>query len=318
LTTYGAVTYSYSANGDLQTATSGSETTTYNYDVFGNLVSVGLPNGNQIEYVIDGQNRRIGKKVNGTLVQAFLYRNQLAPVAELDGSGTVVSRFVYGTKINVPEYMVKGGVTYRLLADYLGSVRLVVNTADGTIAQRLDYDEFGQVTQDTNPGLQPFGYAGGIYDLHTKLVRFGFRDYDVFTGRWTIKDPIRLAGGLNLYAYALGNPVLRADPLGLSSCPTEGDRCRQRLGECTRDAVKKDLACTSAVAAATAICLEGAALACLSAGPAFGPCYAALSSACLAIGEKLAVACQSLLAAEIVLCLQDFQRCKKEGGTCCP
>jgi RHS repeat-associated protein len=215
LTTYGAVTYSYSANGDLQTATSGSEVTTYSYDVFGNLVSVGLPNGNQIEYVVDGQNRRIGKKVKGTLTQGFLYSGQVRPVAELDGAGTIVSRFVYGTKINVPEYMVKDGVTYRIFTDHLGSPRLVVNTADGSIAQRLDYDEFGQITQDTAPGFQPFAFAGGLYDSDTKLVRFGARDYDAFSGRWTAKDPTRFRGlDTNLFGYAFTDPINLTDSTG--------------------------------------------------------------------------------------------------------
>jgi RHS repeat-associated protein len=215
LTTYGAVTYSYSANGDLQTATSGTETTTYSYDVFGNLTAVALPSGTNIEYVIDGQNRRIGKKVNGTLTQGFLYSGQLRPLAELDGTGTVVSRFVYGTKINVPEYMVKGGATYRLLTDHLGSVRLVIDTATGTIAQRLDYDEFGQITQDTAPGFQPFAFAGGLYDPDTKLTRFGARDYDAFTGRWTRKDSIGFAGrSPNFYGYAFSDPISFQDPEG--------------------------------------------------------------------------------------------------------
>jgi RHS repeat-associated protein len=215
LTAYGAVTYSYAASGDLRTATSGGQTTTYTYDVFGNLTAVTLPTGTQIEYVIDGQNRRIGKKVNGVLTQGLLYRNQLAPVAELDGAGNVVSRFVYGTKLNVPEYMIRGGATYRLLTDHLGSVRLVLDTATGAITQRIDYDEFGQITQDTNPGFQPFGFAGGLYDQHTKLTRFGARDYDAFTGRWTRKDPIGFAGGdVNLYGYVLNDPVNAGDPDG--------------------------------------------------------------------------------------------------------
>jgi RHS repeat-associated protein len=216
LTTYGAVTYSYSANGDLLTATSGSDTTTYSYDVFGNLTAVTLPNGTQIEYVIDGQNRRIGKKVNGTLARGFLYGNQLRPIAEVDGTGTVIGRFVYGTKINVPEYMIKGATTYRLLTDRLGSVRLVVDTAAGTIAQRLDYDEFGQVILDTNPEFQPFGFAGGIYDPDTKLTRFGERDYDAFTGRWATKDPIGFAEGTNFYVYVGSAPTNLIDPLGLA------------------------------------------------------------------------------------------------------
>jgi RHS repeat-associated protein len=61
------------------------------------------------------------------------------------------------------------------------------------------------ITADTNPGFQPFGFAGGLYDVDTGLTRFGARDYDAFTGRWTSKDPIRFAGGdANLYGYVLG------------------------------------------------------------------------------------------------------------------
>ena len=120
-------------------------------------------------------------------MQGFLYEDQLRPVAELDGAGNVVTRFVYGTKINVPDYMVKGGVTYRIISDHLGSPRLVINITTGEIAQQIDYDEFGNILTDSNPGFQPFGFAGGIYDQHTKLVRFGARDYDAETGRWTAK-----------------------------------------------------------------------------------------------------------------------------------
>jgi RHS repeat-associated protein len=94
---------------------------------------------------------------------------------------------------------------------------LVVDTTTGTIAQRLDYDEFGQVVQDTNLGFQPFGFAGGLYDPDTKLTRFGARDYDAFMGRWTTKDPIRFdASDINLYSYAWATPLNRSDPYGLS------------------------------------------------------------------------------------------------------
>jgi RHS repeat-associated protein len=110
--------------------------------------------------------------------------------------------------------MIKGGVTYRIISDHLGSPRLVIDTATGTVAQRMDYDEFGNVINDTNPGFQPFGFAGGLYDQDTKLVRFGARDYDAETGRWTAKDPVAFVGGLNLYAYADSDPVNLIDPLG--------------------------------------------------------------------------------------------------------
>ncbi|MCC7002311.1 MAG: RHS repeat-associated core domain-containing protein [Gemmatimonadaceae bacterium] len=216
LTSYGGATYQYTAHGDLRRKIVGTDTTEYTYDALGNLTRVELPNGTAIGYLLDAMNRRIGKTVNDTLVRAWLYQGQLTPVAELDGSGTVVSRFVYATGVNVPDYLVRGDSTYRIIRDHLGSVRLVVNVASGTVAQRVSYDEFGIETENTNPGWQPFGYAGGLTDSQTGLVRFGARDYDPVAVRWTAKDPIGFAGGpTGLYEYADSDPVNVVDPFGL-------------------------------------------------------------------------------------------------------
>jgi uncharacterized protein RhaS with RHS repeats len=47
-------------------------------------------------------------------------------------------------------------------------------------------------------------------------VRFGARDYDAETGRWTAKDPIGFAGGdSNLYGYVMSDPVNWIDADGL-------------------------------------------------------------------------------------------------------
>jgi RHS repeat-associated protein len=163
------------------------------------------------------------------LVQGWLYSNQLRIVAELDGGNNLVSRFVYGSQTNTPDYLIKGGVTYRLLTDHLGSVRLVVNAATGAIAQRLDYDEFGVVTMDTSPGFQPFGFAGGLYDTQTKLVRFGARDYEAESGHWTAKDPIRFGNGdTNFYTYSLNNPQNLRDPQGLTPCECVDQQTRDQ------------------------------------------------------------------------------------------
>lgn len=226
--TYGNCSYTYTANGELtekrQTITNQPDAvTTYSYDVLGNLRNVTLPDGTQVEYLIDGLNRRIGKKVNSTLTQGFLYLNQLEPIAELDGNGTMISTFIYADRAHVPSVMIKGGTPYRLISDHLGSVRLVIDTSTGTVVQRLDYDEWGNITTDTNPGFQPFAFAGGIYDQHTKLTRFGARDYDPETGRWTIKDPIGFKGGdTNHYAYVGNDPVNAVDPLGLMTICIDG------------------------------------------------------------------------------------------------
>ena len=85
----------------------------------------------------------------------------------------------------------------------------------GEVAQRLDYDSFGRVLVDTNPGFQPFGFQGGLYDPDTGLVEFGCRWYDAQTGRWISKDPILLEGGWNVYAFCDNDPVNRTDPTGL-------------------------------------------------------------------------------------------------------
>lgn len=221
---YGNNTYSYTANGELRSKTAGGQTTTYRYDLLGNLVAVTMPNGSRIEYLVDGNNRRIGKKVNGVLVQGFLYHDALNPVAELDGNGNLVARFVYASRNNPPDYMIKGGVTYRIIADHLGSPRLVVNATNGQVAQRLDYDEFGSILADSNPGFQPFGFAGGIYDQHTKLLHFGERDYDPQAGRWTAKDPIGFSGSpSNLYEYVMNDPVNSRDSNGLGVVKIRND-----------------------------------------------------------------------------------------------
>ena len=154
-------------------------------------------------------------RVNGAVTQNWVYKDGLAPVAETDGGTNIVGFFVYGTSPFSPDYMVRDGVIYRLIRDFVGSVRLVVNAATGDIAQRLDYDSFGNIIADTNPGFQPFGFKSGLYDPDTGLVHFGARWYDPETGRWIAKDPILLAGGLNLYAFCGNYPVNFSDPWGL-------------------------------------------------------------------------------------------------------
>ena len=63
--------------------------------------------------------------------------------------------------------------------------------------------------------FQPFGFAGGIYNRDTKLIRFGARDCDAETGRGTAKDPIGFGGNdTDLYGYALGDPITLQDPIG--------------------------------------------------------------------------------------------------------
>ena len=137
-------------------------------------------------------------------------------IGQLDKLNKLQKTFVYGSKSHVPDYYIDASNRkFKIVTDYLGSVRLIVSST-GVVSEVMEHDEFGRVLQDTNPGLTPFGFAGGLYDYKTSLVRFGARDYDAETGRWLSKDPIRFNGGdANLYGYVLQDPVNLIDPTGL-------------------------------------------------------------------------------------------------------
>jgi RHS repeat-associated protein len=49
------------------------------------------------------------------------------------------------------------------------------------------------------------------------------RYFDAATGRFTQPDPIGLAGGVNLYGFAAGDPVNFSDPFGLRDCKGKRD-----------------------------------------------------------------------------------------------
>jgi RHS repeat-associated protein len=175
-----------------------------------------LPNATVIEYVYDGTQRRVGRRANGALTQAFLLSDSTCPIAELDGTNQVVALFIYGSGSHVPDYFIKGGVSFQIVTDQIGSPRLVINCQTGEIVEEIEFDEFGRVLLDTAPGFQPFGFAGGLRDPDSGLTRFGARDYDAETGRWTTKDPLRFAGGsLNQYSYAMNSPLNLIDSTGL-------------------------------------------------------------------------------------------------------
>lgn len=218
LLTSGDLRFSYTAHGDLlekENIVTG-EKLTLTYDERGQLTRATLPNGTIVQYAIDGEGKRLAKAVNGAMVVGYMHDLDGRLVAEVNPNGSLRSHFLYASQAHSPDYMIRGGTRYFFAKDHLGSIKAVVNTNTGVTEQVVHYDEFGRVLSDSNPGFQPFGFAGGHYDHQTGLVRFGARDYDAEAGRWTAKDPILFDGGdPNLYRYSRSDAVNFHDPTGL-------------------------------------------------------------------------------------------------------
>jgi RHS repeat-associated protein len=210
----GDAQYQYDPDGFLESKTTTQGTTTYDYASQGDLLSVTLPDGTFIEYLYDPLGRRIAKKVDGAFAKKYLWHGLTRLLAVYDGSDNLLMRFKYAGG-RLPVATEKDGSFYYLAFDQVGSLRAVAD-ATGSMIKKIDYDAFGSILADTNPDFEvPFGFAGGLHDRDTGLVRFGYRDYDPDTGRWTSKDPILFAGGdTDLYGYVLNNPISFIDPFG--------------------------------------------------------------------------------------------------------
>jgi hypothetical protein len=120
--------------------------------------------------------------INGSVTEKYLWQDLTRLLAVFDGTDNLIMRFEYADA-RMPVAMTKDGSTYYLTYDQVGSLRIVADTA-ANVLKRIEYDSFGNIIEDTNPSFAiPFGFAGGLHDRDTGLVRFGYRDYDPDTGR---------------------------------------------------------------------------------------------------------------------------------------
>jgi RHS repeat-associated protein len=164
----------------------------------------------------DENGQRNAKYLNKQLVEAYQWLDFIRLGAFHDGR--IAYEFGYEDNERLPSAMRReDGVTFTLHYDQVGSLRIVADRS-GNVIKEVLYAPFGDIIEDTAPGFRvPIGFAGGLHDHDLGFVRFGWRDYDPFTGRWTASDPIGDKGGdSDWYGYCLDDPINMSDATGLN------------------------------------------------------------------------------------------------------
>jgi RHS repeat-associated protein len=208
--------YTYNTNGNL--TSDGTWTYTYSNE---NILLTATATGSTVSYTYDPQNLRKAKTVNGTTTNYLSVGNQAVgdqgkgqEIAEYNGSGTLLRRYVYGPGLDEPLVTIDaaGNHSYHF-SDGLGSVVALAN-ASGQLTEKHGYSAFGLASSTAGTAFQ---FAGRRIDPETGLYYNRARYYSPALGRFLQTDPTGTKGGINLYAYALNDPVNRVDSTGRAS-----------------------------------------------------------------------------------------------------
>jgi len=224
------------------------------YDAFAGVTQVHDDNGNLIEdglyrYQYDFANRicRVIGKTDDDVIAVYRYDafNRRITSSSRNAHGfieTVEYRYDDWREIeekrnnSMQQYVYGPGVDEQLTMDrYSGSgVRLagtlfyhhddranvrLLTDEDGNIIERYSYDPYGSPVAPPNTP-NPYLFAARRLDAETGLYYFRNRYFNPVQGRFQQRDPIRSPA--NAYEYALSNPVMKRDPLGLAVCTIHG------------------------------------------------------------------------------------------------
>jgi len=177
--------------------------------------------GGTTGYVYDARGRRVAKVVDGVLTH-YIYDTQYRVLEEHAADGVLLARYTYGTGMDEPLTMERGGNTYYYHRDGLGSITEVTD-ASSTLVERYEYDVYGAVTIFDGSGVtltgsaigNPYLFTGRRYDPESGNYYYRARIYSPRLGRFLSQDPLGFdAGDYNLYRYAFNNPTNLTDPTG--------------------------------------------------------------------------------------------------------
>jgi len=120
---------------------------------------------------------------------------------------------------DLPVGYVAAGAVYYVHADHLGAPQRITDGGQNLVWDTA-FTPFGEVAQVSAGVTENLRFPGQYADAETGLSYNFFRDYDPTVGRYVESDPIGLWGGINTYAYVLGNPTGFIDPVGLETTMT--------------------------------------------------------------------------------------------------
>ena len=194
----------------------------YSYDPDNRLIAVESKEGGRIEFAYDAFGRRIAKETKDGSV-GFLWDGDVL-LAEERGARSYEYIFEPGSFAPLCRFDEGGFETYH--NDHLGTP-LELTDRRGQVVWSARYDVYGRVNQlQADQAENQIRFQGQYEDYEVGLYYNRFRYYDPESGRYITQDPIRVAGGLNLYAYA-HNPITWVDPLGLAECSEGGEAGRR-------------------------------------------------------------------------------------------